>query len=105
MPDYKRISESFKSKEMKKYLLYASLHPLESIQKIKRNKLKYPFYLEKKKLLRFALAAVLIRGKIVQAVQLTESFYPFVPYRNGRNYGSDGPRLQSSNVRLIPNPS
>ncbi len=46
--------------------------------------------LEKKKLLRSAFAAVLIRGELVQAVQLREAFYPFVPYRNGRNDGSDG---------------
>ena len=59
--------------------------------------------LNKKKLLRSAVAAVLIRGKLVRAVQLTEAFYPFVPYRKGRNSGSDGPRLRSSNVRLIPN--
>ena len=59
--------------------------------------------LEKKKLLRSAVAAVLIRGKLVRAAQLTEAFYPFGPYRNGWNSGSDGPRLQSSNVRLIPN--
>jgi site-specific DNA recombinase len=48
--------------------------------------------LNKKKLLRSAVAAVLIRGKLVRAVQLREAFYPFVPYRNGRNSGSDGPR-------------
>ena len=59
--------------------------------------------LEKKKLLRSAVAAVLIRGKLVRAVQLREAFHPFVLYRNGRKSGSDGPRLRSSNVRLIPN--
>ena len=48
--------------------------------------------LEQKKLLRFAVAAVLIRGKLIRAVKLTESFYPFVPYRNGRKCGSDGRR-------------
>jgi site-specific DNA recombinase len=46
--------------------------------------------LEQKKLLRLAVAAVLIRGKLVCAAQLTEAFYPFVPYRKGRNSGSDG---------------
>ncbi len=50
--------------------------------------------LEQKKLLRCAVAAVLIRGKLVCAVQLTEAFYPFVPYRNGRNSGSDGIRTR-----------
>ena len=50
--------------------------------------------LEKKKLLRSSLAAVLIRGKLVCAAQLTEAFYPFVPYRNGRNSGSDGRGLR-----------
>ena len=47
-------------------------------------------HLAKKELLQFAVAAVLIRGKLVRAVQLTEAFYPFVPYRIGRNSGSDG---------------
>jgi site-specific DNA recombinase len=51
--------------------------------------------LEKKKLLRLAVAAVLIRGKLVRAAQLTEAFYPFVPYRKGRNSGSDGGWTQS----------
>jgi site-specific DNA recombinase len=55
--------------------------------------------LEQKKLLRSAVAAALIRGKLVRAVQLTEAFYPFVPYRNGRNYGSDGPPWPS-NIEL-----
>jgi site-specific DNA recombinase len=50
--------------------------------------------LEQKKLLRSAVAAVLIRGKLVRAVQLREAFYPFVPYRNGRNHGSDGIRTR-----------
>jgi site-specific DNA recombinase len=51
--------------------------------------------LEQKKLLRLAVAAALIRGKLVRAVKLREAYYPFVPYRNGRNYGDDGPRWPS----------
>jgi hypothetical protein len=54
--------------------------------------------LEQKKLLRSAVAAVLIRGKLVRAVQLREAFYPFVPYRNGRNHGSDGGQLAMWNT-------
>ena len=54
--------------------------------------------LEKKKLLRSALAAVLIRGKLIRAVQLREAFYPFVPYRLGRNSGSDG--IRTRDLRL-----
>ena len=50
--------------------------------------------LEKKKLLRSAVAAVLIRGKLIRAAQLTEAYYPFVPYRKGRNSGSDGIRTR-----------
>ena len=61
--------------------------------------------LEKKKLLRSSLAAVLIRGRLVRAVQLREAFYPFLLYRNGRNSGDDGPRLRSSNIRLLPSSS
>ena len=54
--------------------------------------------LEKKKLLRSSVAAVLIRGKLVCAIQLTEAYYPFVPYRNVRNYGSDG--IRTRDLRL-----
>jgi site-specific DNA recombinase len=54
--------------------------------------------LEQKKLLRLAVAAVLIRGKLVCAIQLTEAFYPFVPYRNGWNSGSDG--IRTRDLRL-----
>jgi site-specific DNA recombinase len=54
--------------------------------------------LEKKKLLRSAVAAVLIRGKLVRAIQLREAFYPFVPYRLGRNHGSDG--IRTRDLRL-----
>jgi hypothetical protein len=59
--------------------------------------------LEKRNCCDLQIAAVLIRGKLIRAVQLREAFYPFVLYRNGQNSGSDGPRLRSSNVRLIPN--
>jgi hypothetical protein len=52
----------------------------------------------KKKLLRSAVAAVLIRGKLIRAVQLREAFYPFVLYRNGRNSGSDG--IRTRDLRL-----
>ncbi len=54
--------------------------------------------LEQKKLLRFAVAAVLIRGKLIRAVKLREAFYPFVPYRNGRKCGSDG--IRTRDLRL-----
>jgi hypothetical protein len=54
--------------------------------------------LEKKKLLRSAVAAVLIRGKLVRAIQLREAFHPFVLYRNGRNSGSDG--IRTRDLRL-----
>ena len=58
--------------------------------------------LEKKKLLRSAVAAVLIRGKLVRAIQLREAFHPFVLYRNGRNSGSDGPRWSGDMVLELP---
>jgi len=58
-------------------------------------------YPDKARLLRVPVAAAFVKGRSLVAVQPTESFFSLMHYCWS---GSDGPRLQSSNVRLLPTP-